>query len=408
MSTHEPLRSHQPPAEPLRVLVVDKVAVLKNNRERYRRLHELANVKLTLLAPTRWFENCVMEEYQPDQGEPFETILGVPSWPGRELRSIYYNGALRAVRKSRPEVILLMEESFSLFALQIILLAKIFSPSAKVIFYSFNITSYTHYPYRPAWFYRVLGDTVMKMAHVGLCVSGRAERVLSESTFRGKIRILFFGINDRLFKGIPCHEARARLGLSPEEDIFLYAGRLLEQKGIQDLLDAFAGLRAARPDRKLRLLIVGDGEYGDALHQKAASLDLDGSAEFRRAVPVEHMVAYMSAATAFVLPSRAEWNEQFGRVNAEAMLVGTTIIGSTSGEIPGVIGDGGYIFEAGNADDLKRAMEEVLDDPREAALRRERGHQIAMKNYSLRGFVNGLVDIFEELSGRTIRREVGR
>lgn len=408
MSAHEPVHRGQPSSEPLRVLVVDKVAVLKNNRERYRRLLELANVKLTLLAPTRWLENCVMEHYQPDQGEPFETILGVPSWPGRELRSIYYNGALRAMRKSRPEVILLMEESFSLFALQVILLARIFAPSARVIFYSFNITSYIRYPYRPSWFYRLLGDTVMKMSHVGLCVSRKAERVLSESTFKGKIKVLFFGINDRLFQGIPCHEARTRLGLSPEEDIFLYAGRLLEQKGVQDLLDAFARLRTERSDRKLRLLVVGDGEYGDALHQKALSLDLDGSVEFRRAVPIEHMVSYMSAATAFVLPSRAEWNEQFGRVNAEAMLVGTTIIGSTSGEIPGVIGDGGYIFEADDIDDLKRVMEKVLDDPRDAAIRRERGREIAMKNYSLQGFVNGLVEIFEELSGRKIRREGAR
>jgi glycosyltransferase involved in cell wall biosynthesis len=109
-----------------------------------------------------------------------------------------------------------------------------------------------------------------------------------------------------------------------------------------------------------------------------------------------------------VLPSRAEWNEQFGRVNAEAMLVGTTIIGSTSGEIPGVIGDGGYIFEADDIDDLKRVMEKVLDDPRDAAIRRERGREIAMKNYSLQGFVNGLVEIFEELSGRKIRREGAR
>jgi glycosyltransferase involved in cell wall biosynthesis len=398
----EPASKPAAPA-PLRLLVVDKVAVLKNNRERYRRLAELADVDLTLLTPTRWLENCVMEPYQPDDGEPFRTVRGIPSWPGRELRSIYLNGVLRAVRRSRPEVILLMEESFSLFALQVILLAKLFSPGAKVIFYSFNITSYRRFIYRPAWFYKLLGDTVMRMSHVGLCVNRKAERVLQDSTFKGKIKVLFFGINDRLFQGLPKGEARAELGLPVDEELFLYAGRLLELKGIQDLIEAFRRLRQERPESKMRLLIVGDGEYAEPLHKQAAALGSDSGVEFRRAVPIEQMAAYISAATAFVLPSRAEWSEQFGRVNAEAMLCGTTIIGSTSGEIPVVIGDGGFIFEAGDIDALKNTMARVLDDPAEVAARRERGRAMAMRDYSLEGFVDGLIDLFEELSGRALR-----
>lgn len=391
-------------SEPLRLLVVDKVAVLKNNRERYRRLVELANVDLTLLAPTRWLENCVMEVYQPEEDEPYETVLGIPTWPGRELRSIYLNGVLRAVRRSRPEVILLMEESFSLFALQVVLLAKLFSPGAKVIFYSFNITSYRRFPYRPSWFYRLLGDAVMAMSHVGLCVNRKAERVLEGSTFKGKIQVLFFGINDRLFQGRPKCEARRAIGMPADEELFLYAGRLLEQKGIHDLIEAFARLRAERPGAKLRLLILGDGEFSDPLHKQAAALGPDAGIEFRRAVPIEEMATYISAATAFVLPSRAEWNEQFGRVNAEAMLCGTTIIGSTSGEIPKVIGDGGFIFEAGDVDALKQTMEQVLDDPDEVARRRERGRAMAMRDYSLQGFVDGLIRLFEGLTGRMLRR----
>lgn len=391
----------------LRVLVVDKTAVLRNNRERYRRLVERANVVITLLAPTRWLENCVMEPYQPEPGEPYETILGVPSWPGRELRSIYYTGAMRAMRRSRPEVILMMEESFSLFALQILLLKMIFAPKAKVIFYSFNITSYKRFPYRPSWFYKALGDLVMKMCHVGLVPNRKAELVLADSSFRGRIRVLFFGINERLFRRVPRLEAREQLGLQHSGTLFLYAGRLLELKGVQDLLDAFSRLRAERDAADMRLLVVGDGDYAEPLHRRALELNLNGSVEFRRAVPIEQMSAYMSAADAFVLPSRAEWNEQFGRVNAEAMLVGTTIIGSTSGEIPEVIGDGGFIFQADDVDALKRTMERVIDDPDEVGRRRELGRERALRNYSLEGFVDGLVDLFEGLTGRTLRAKVG-
>lgn len=391
--------------KPLRVLAIDKVAVLKNNRVRYRLLSEQADVDLTLLAPTRWFENCVMEPYQPEPGERYRTILGRPSWPGKELRSIYYNGIVRAFRQSRPEIILMMEEPFSMFGLQVVLLKRLFAPKAKVIFYTFNITSFNRYPYRPPWVYRALGDFVMRRSDVGLCITEKSASLLSESVFAGDIRPLFYPVNDQLFQRLPRDEARRRIGVPEDAFLFLYAGRLLELKGIQDLIDAFAGLRRERPELPLRLMILGDGDYGAALHAKVEDMGLGDSVEFRRAVPVEDVATYMSAATAFVLPSRAEWNEQFGRVNAEAMLIGTPLIGSTSGEIPRVVGDGGFIFQADDVADLKRVMTIVLERPEEVELRKAKGYAIAMENYSVQSFVDGLVRLFEGLSGRSLRRK---
>jgi glycosyltransferase involved in cell wall biosynthesis len=380
--------------------------VLKSNRERYRRLVGLANVEMTLLAPTSWIENCVREPYQADATDPFPSILGAPTWSGRELRSMYWNGAVAAIRRARPEIILLMEESFSMFALQILTHKRLLAPRARVIFYSNNTTSYRRYPYRPSWLYRLLGDHVMAGSDVGLCVNARAVEVLRDSIFGGEIRELFYGINDALFQPVSRCDARRALGIAEDVGLFLYAGRLLEQKGVQDLIEAFARLRAGRPGERLKLLVVGDGEYREALHAHAAAHLPADVVEFRSAVPIEQMASLMSAATAFVLPSRAEWNEQFGRVNAEAMLVGTTIIGSTSGAIPAVIGDGGFIFEAGNVGELCSAMARVLDDPGEAARRRGVGRRIALARYSVGGFVDGLIGVLEDLSGRRLRREV--
>jgi len=401
--THPDRTSGEPPLPPLRLLVVDKVTVLRSNRERYRRLVAGANVEMTLLAPTHWIENCVREPYQHDPADPYPVVFGAPSWPGRELRSIYWTGAITAIRRSRPEIILLMEESFSMFALQMLMLKRLFAPRARVIFYSNNTTSYRRYPYRPSWFYRLLGDHVMAGADVGLCVNARAADVLRDSSFTGEVRELFYGINDDLFHAVPRDQARRTLGIPADADLFLYAGRLLELKGVQDLLDAFARLRRERPGRALKLLVVGDGDYRDALLARSAELGLGDAIEFRHAVPIEQMATYMGAATAFVLPSREEWNEQFGRVNAEAMLVGTTIIGSTSGAIPGVIGEGGYIFRAGDVEDLWRTMARVLDDPAEVERRRGIGRSVAVR-YTVQGFVDGLIDLLEDLSGRRLRR----
>lgn len=392
--------------KPLRLLVVDKVAVLTANRLRWRRLAEEADVDLTLLAPTHWIENCVDEPFQPLSDEPYTTILGRPSLPGRELRSIYLSGVIRALRQSRPDVILLMEESFSLFALQVVLLARIFAPTAEVVFYSNNIVSYNEFPYRLSWLYRRVSRFVMRRCAVGLCLNARAAEVLqSTSSFTGEIRQLFYGINDEMFQPVERGVARAEIGLPEDLAVILYAGRLLEQKGVQDLIEAFVQLRERRHGRApVRLMIVGDGPFGDDLRQQAEATGLSSTdIEFRPAVSIGMMPMLMAAADIFVLPSRTEWCEQFGRVNAEAMLVGTTIVGSTSGEIPRVIGDGGYVFSAGDVESLLRTLEQVLDEPAESDRRRSIGREIAMRRFSTRGFVAGVLDLLESLSGRRLR-----
>lgn len=395
----------QSASRPLSVLAVDKVAVLKNNRARYTMIMERAHVNLTLVAPTRWPENCVMEVYQRDKNDPYTTVLGRVSWHGRELLSIYYTGLVRAMRDSRPDVILMMEEGFSMFALQVVLLKRLFAPNATVIFYGNHIGSYTRFPYRLHRLYNLISRFVFRRSHIGLCVNEKAERMLAESTFRGERRVRFHGINEELFKRIPQDQARAELGLEQGTHLFLFAGRLIEPKGVQDLIEAFAELHAERPESPLRLLIVGDGDYGEVLRARVAELGIADIVEFRRAVPVEQVAAYMCAATAFVLPSRAVWKEQFGRVNAEAMLLETTIIGSTSGEIPRIISEGGFIFQADDIADLKNTMARVLDDPAEVERRRAIGREIALQRYSVRGFVDELIGLFERIGGRKLRRE---
>jgi glycosyltransferase involved in cell wall biosynthesis len=389
----------------LRLLIIDKVSVLRSIRERHIRLAEQAALDVTLLVPVQWIENFTPIRFQPTPDEPISTIQGKVVWPGKEQRSFYITGMFRAFRRSRPDIIFMMEESFSLFALQAVLLKMLMAPRAQLIFYSNNITSYDRYVYRPSWFFRILGKSVMKACDVGLCVNTRAETVLRSTKFTGRVQSLFYGINERLFERRPAADARRRIGVPAEADVFLYAGKLLALKGIQDLMEAFARLRSDRPDRELRLLIVGTGPFAEPLHAQAARLGLDDVINFHDMVPIEQVPDFIAAATALVLPSRAEINEQFGRVIAEAMLMQIPVIGSTSGGIPEVIADGGFVFEAGNVDDLTRTMARVLDQPEEASRRSLCGRDRAMRSYSMKSFVDGLIELFESMSGRRLRRE---
>jgi glycosyltransferase involved in cell wall biosynthesis len=65
-----------------------------------------------------------------------------------------------------------------------------------------------------------------------------------------------------------------------------------------------------------------------------------------------------------------KWKEQFGRVLIEAMASGVCVVGSDSGEIPTVIGDGGLVFAEGNVARLTSALRSLIAD---AGLRRRLG-----------------------------------
>jgi glycosyltransferase involved in cell wall biosynthesis len=143
---------------------------------------------------------------------------------------------------------------------------------------------------------------------------------------------------------------------TPAEHTIVSPGRLVWEKGHQDVLRALALLHrgAVRSPSgetvRPRLLIVGAGPEEARLRAYAGDLGLADSVEIR-SVPYEEMPQVFAEASAMVLASqasataalhpfdipRAFWEEQFGLVLAEAMAAGLAIITTTSGAIPEVV-----------------------------------------------------------------------
>jgi glycosyltransferase involved in cell wall biosynthesis len=141
--------------------------------------------------------------------------------------------------------------------------------------------------------------------------------------------------------------------------LLLSAGRLVWEKGHQDVLRAVALLRrGGRLD--LRVLIVGSGPEESRLRAITADLRLADVVGFSGTVAYGEMPALYARASCLVLASLPVryWEEQFGMVLAEAMAAHASIVASTSGAIPEVVGPRCACFAPGDWVGLARELEQ--------------------------------------------------
>ncbi len=138
-----------------------------------------------------------------------------------------------------------------------------------------------------------------------------------------------------------------------------YAGRLVQEKGLDVLIDAIAPIDGAV------VRLVGNGPMRAELEARATAqsvaLQIDSN------VKHEDMAGAYATFDILVLPSRStpRWAEQFGRVLVEALFCGIPVVGSDSGEIPWLIGctGGGLIVPEGDVVALRRALVRLRDSP---------------------------------------------
>jgi glycosyltransferase involved in cell wall biosynthesis len=95
------------------------------------------------------------------------------------------------------------------------------------------------------------------------------------------------------------------------------------------------------------------------------------------------MGVVMGALDVLVLPSRTTpvWKEQFGRVLAEAAAAGRWALGSSSGEIPAVLGCRSLVFREGDDLALAARLRSVLG----------RRPPVGLRRRALRRFTDGVV-----------------
>ncbi|HWB51922.1 MAG TPA: glycosyltransferase [Stellaceae bacterium] len=183
-------------------------------------------------------------------------------------------------------------------------------------------------------------------------------------------------IRDRLLaRGFPPEKLRVhRYGIEMEADgadapaagdapYFLFAGRFVEKKGIDLLIEAMR--RLAAEGRPQRLMLVGDGPIAGSLRHAAAGLH---GIEFTGWLPNAELRRRMARALAVCVPSHETASgdaEGLPNVVLEAMAAGAPVIGSKHAGIAEAVEDGrtGLLVPPGDVATLAAALRRLADDP---------------------------------------------
>lgn len=151
-----------------------------------------------------------------------------------------------------------------------------------------------------------------------------------------------------------------------DEPTILFVGRLVESKGIFDLLEA-----AAQLDEQFELRIVGAGAAEADVRRRAEKLDLGERIALEGEVPHGELPGYYAAADVFCLPTHVD---SFATVNLEAMSCGTPVVTTDLEGIQTYLRPDadGLTVSPRDRDALATALETLVADP---ARRREMGSQ---------------------------------
>ncbi len=169
----------------------------------------------------------------------------------------------------------------------------------------------------------------------------------------GPVTTVYAGMDMKKIESIP--------PFLSDKKYIIVARRLVYDKGIDLLINAFASV--LKHDPELYLYIVGDGDEKENLQKQVKKLKIENRVIFTGGISLDELIGYLKSALIHICPSRIEGG---GIVNIEASACGCVPIGSNVDGIPEYIQDNktGLLFESENVKDLTNKILFLLNNER--------------------------------------------
>lgn len=210
--------------------------------------------------------------------------------------------------------------------------------------------------------------------------------------------IIAHGMDTDLFH--PAHDktrARAELGLPPLHFVGCF-GRIREQKGTGDFVEAMIDILPSRPD--CGALVLGRAtsahkDYAATLKAKVEAAGLSDRILFPDEVPPSQIAAWYRALDIYVAPQR--W-EGFGVTPLEAMASNIPVVATRVGAFEDLLAeDSGVLIDAGDVSAMARETALLLDNPQAAAALAEAGYSRVKEYFSIQREAHLIGQVYEHL-----------
>lgn len=212
---------------------------------------------------------------------------------------------------------------------------------------------------------------------------------------RKKIRLVYHGIDADRFRVTPDVTWRQEMGFTENDFVIVCPARMIERKGILDLLEALRRIDNGRVKVYLATSVVrGSPEYWE----RVRLFIQDHRLESRVKVTVEEenyltMPRVLANSNALILPSHVEG---FGLVLLEGMAAGIPVLGSETYGINEVIRNGvnGLLFQPGNPDDMVAKITRIVTDDQLAVHLVAGGRKSVQGRFALERQIDRLESIY--------------
>ncbi|NNC86907.1 MAG: glycosyltransferase family 4 protein [Akkermansiaceae bacterium] len=192
-----------------------------------------------------------------------------------------------------------------------------------------------------------------------------------------------------------------------------YLARMIRDKGLEVLVDAFIALRRDLGHPDCRLAIAGTCTKGDEalvaeLKERLDRAGLGEAVEWRPNLSREEKLSFLQGLTLFSVP--AVYPEAFGLYVVEALASGVPIVQPETSSFPEFVEatGGGRLVPAGDAQALARMWSELLADPDEIRALGESGRRGAATHYSVAAMKEGFTGMAERVLATEAARRAKR
>jgi glycosyltransferase involved in cell wall biosynthesis len=312
--------------------------------------HELRVLRVVPFAPpfgNKWRSYSAIPAYDTVDGITVVTARAIipPRMIGIEYAALQMRGRLeREIREFRPD---LVHASFLVPCGQIAVRQRL----VPAIVSAHGADAY-RWPRTRAGLRRASQEAVREAAGV-TAVSGYIAQCVRELVDRD-VRVIWNGGDERFFYPRVRAESRAALGLPDAARIIAFAGNVLAQKGVFDLLCAVAAL----PEKQdVLVAIAGTGPDSEAFEQQARAAGV--RVHMLGRLSSEQVASLFTAADLVTLPSHAEG---LPNVVCEAMLAQCAVVATTVGGTPEIVEHGrtGLLVPPRDPAALSAALQSVL------------------------------------------------